>query len=267
MKLILFICLNLILTSIILSQEIAVTENHEYGLYSKKTGNMPVRVLRSEILDSIRDRLIPIIIYQPKTSEINSSQKLVIISHGYGYNSGKSFLGYSFIADYLASKGYFVVSLQHELSTDDSLAMVGENLKELRMPNWERGIKNIQYTIQSLASEFDYIDTSDITLIGHSNGGDMSILFAAEYPNEIKRVISLDNLRMPIPASTEPKILSIRSSNLKADEGVIPTEQEQLENDIKIVQLKNTLHNDMCNSGTPEQKAEILYIIGEFMNK
>ena len=93
------------------------------------------------------------------------------------------------------------------------------------------------------------------------------MLFAAEYPNEIKRVISLDNRRMPIPITSEPKILSIRSSDQKADEGVIPTDQELIENDIKIVQLKNTLHNDMCNSGTTEQKAEILYIIGEFMNK
>lgn len=267
MKLIFFICLNLIITPIIFSQEIAVTENHEYGLYSKKTGNMPVRVLRSEIFDSIRDRSIPIIIYQPKTSETTITQKLVIISHGYGQNSGKAYLDYSFIADFLASKGYFVVSLQHELPSDDSLPMNGDNLKELRMPNWERGIKNIQYTIQSLATEFDYIDTSDITLIGHSNGGDMSMLFAAEYPNEIKRAISLDNRRMPIPVTSEPKILSIRSSDQKADEGVIPTVEEQQENDIKIVQLKNTLHNNMSNSGTPEQKAEILYIIGEFMNK
>jgi len=267
MKLMYFICLNLAITPLFFAQEIAVTENHEYGLYSKKTGNMPVRVLRSEIFDSIRDRSIPIIIYQPKTSETTSSQKLVIISHGYGNNSGKSYLDYSFIADFLASKGYFVVSLQHELPSDDSLTMTGDNLRELRMPNWEKGIKNIQFSIHSLASEFNYIDTSDITLIGHSNGGDMSMLFAAEYPNEIKRVISLDNRRMPIPITSEPKILSIRSSDQKADEGVIPTDQELIENDIKIVQLKNTLHNDMCNSGTTEQKAEILYIIGEFMNK
>jgi dienelactone hydrolase len=267
MKLLTTFSFVLLFQAVSTAQEIAVAETHEYGLYSKKSGNMTVTIMRSELFDSIRERSIPIIMYHPKNGETTNSQKLVIISHGYGFNSGKSYLGYSFIADYLASKGYFVVSLQHELPNDDSLAMNGEDLKDLRMPNWERGIKNIQYTIQSLASEFDYIDTSDITLIGHSNGGDMSMLFAAEYPNEIKRVISLDNRRMPIPATTEPKILSIRSSDQKADEGVIPTEQEQLEYNIKIVQLKNTLHNDMCNSGTPEQRAEMLYIIGEFMNK
>lgn len=250
------------------SQEVTISENHEYGLYSKKAGNMQVTVQRADLYDSIRDRNIPIIMNHPKVSgDSIEKQKLVIISHGYGYNTGKSYLGYSFIADYLSSKGYFVVSIQHELPNDDTLAIDGPNLKELRMPNWERGVKNIDYVIKSLSQEYDYIDTVGIILIGHSNGGDMSALYATEKPQNVSKLITLDNRRMPLPKVNQPKILSIRSNDQQPDPGVLPTAEEQLTYGIEIAPLKNTIHNDMCNSANTEQKAEMLYIIGEFMKK
>lgn len=259
----------LLITSFVtFAQEVTISENHEYGLYSKKAGDIQVTVQRADLYDSIRDRNIPIIVYHPKVSgDSIEKQKLIIISHGYGYNTGKSYLGYSFIADYLSSKGYFVVSIQHELPNDDTLAKEGPNLKDLRMPNWKRGVQNIDYVIKSLSTEYDYVDTAGITLIGHSNGGDMSALYVTEKPQNVSKLISLDNRRMPLPKLSQPKILSIRSADQQADPGVLPTPEEQVELGMQIVPLKTTNHNDMCNSATTEQKAEMLYIIGEFMKK
>jgi dihydrofolate reductase len=40
---------------------------------------------------------------------------------------------------------------------------------------------------------------SKVTLIGHSNGGDIAMLFARNHPQFVKKIISLDSLRMPFP--------------------------------------------------------------------
>ena len=61
MKLTMFFGFILLFQPIFFAQEIAVAETHEYGLYSKKSGNMAVTVTRSEIFDSVRERTIPII--------------------------------------------------------------------------------------------------------------------------------------------------------------------------------------------------------------
>ncbi|MBI1837063.1 MAG: alpha/beta hydrolase [Flavobacteriia bacterium] len=238
MKNLSFILFLLINVTISFSQEIEVEETHEFALYEKFSGSTQVTVQRANLFDSIRNRDIPIIVYHPQKKDATTFEKLVIINHGYGFNNPNSYLGYSFIANYLASKGYFVVSIQHELPTDDSLVLEGENIKELRMPNWERGVQNIEFVINSVRSEYHFIDSSEVTIIGHSNGGDMAMLFATKYPNKVAKVISLDNRRMPIPRTNHPQILSIRSSDQKAG-----------------------------NNASPEKKAEILYLIGEFMNK
>jgi predicted dienelactone hydrolase len=57
------------------------------------------------LFDPSRGRKIPVAVYKTTVKH----PRLVIFSHGYGMNRGDS---------YLASKGYFVVSIQHELPTD-----------------------------------------------------------------------------------------------------------------------------------------------------
>lgn len=273
MKYISLIAIFFVVIKSVYSQESSVTETtiaetNEYSLYAKKFGNLPVTIQRSDLDDTSRNRSIPIIMYHPKIADsLKGKMKVVILSHGYGFNSGKPYLGYSFIANHLASKGYFVVSVQHEVPTDDSLALDGPNLKELRMPNWEKGVKNISYVIKSIQSEFDFVDTTGITLIGHSNGGDMSLLYAEKYPQNVVKIITLDNRRMPIPRTEKPMILSIRSSDQIPDEGVIPSIEECEKYKISIANMSNMLHNDMCNNASAEQKADMLYIIDEFIKK
>jgi hypothetical protein len=86
------------------------------------------------LFDESRKREIPIAVYKPKID----NPKIVIFSHGYGQNKGGDYLTYSYLTEYLASKGYYVVSIQHELATDSLIDIKGIP-QIVRRPFWERG--------------------------------------------------------------------------------------------------------------------------------
>ena len=186
-----------------------------------------------KLYDQNRQREIPIAIYHPKI-DISGKQKIVIFSHGYGQNKGGDYLAYSYLAEFLASKGYFVVSIQHELATDSLLPLTG-NPQILRRPFWERGADNILFVVNELKKTNPDLDYKHITLIGHSNGGDMTALFPQKYPNVVEKIITLDNRRMALPKTKKVKVYSLRSSDQPADDGVLPTEKEIKKNKMKII--------------------------------
>lgn len=66
-----------------------------------------------ELFDSNRQRSIPIQIYKPTSEEIRNLPT-VIINHGYSVENTE----YTFIAEPLCIKGYFVISIQHDLPGD-----------------------------------------------------------------------------------------------------------------------------------------------------
>ncbi|MDI5894010.1 alpha/beta hydrolase [Flavobacterium algoritolerans] len=213
-------------------------------------------------LDSSRNRLIPVAFYSPIVKDKISNQQLVIVSHGYGENKPGANKSYSYLTKKLASKGYFVVSIQHELATDDLLPLTGIP-QVVRRSNWERGAENILFVLNELKRIKPELDFKHVNLVGHSNGGDMTVLFAHKYPNLANKIISLDNRRMSLPRTSQPKIYSLRSSDQPADEGVLPTVEEQKKFGIKIIKLPNTIHNDMNDRGNKRQKKEInAYILG-----
>jgi predicted peptidase len=217
-----------------------------------------------KLYDQSRQREIPIAIYKPKTA-ITAKQKVVIFSHGYGQNKGGDYLAYSYLTELLASKGFFVVSIQHELSTDSLLPLTG-NPQIVRRPFWERGADNILYVINELKKTNPDLDFKHITLIGHSNGGDMTALFPQKYPNIVEKIITLDNRRMALPKLKKVKVYSLRSSDQSADEGVLPTEKETKKYKMKIVKLANTTHNEMDDNANNEQRKEIQEYIVTFIN-
>lgn len=218
-----------------------------------------------KLFDQSRQRVIPIAIYKP-ISEVAGKQKMVIFSHGYGQNKGGDYLAYSYITEFLATKGFFVVSIQHELSTDNLLPLTG-NLQIVRRPFWERGADNILYVINELKKTNPDLDFKHITLIGHSNGGDMTALFPQKYPNIVDKIITLDNRRMALPKSKKVKVYTLRSSDQSADEGVLPTEKEIRKYKMKIVKLTNTTHNEMDDNANDEQRKEIEKYIIAFINE
>ncbi|MGY0035924.1 hypothetical protein [Pedobacter sp. NJ-S-72] len=101
-------------------------------------------------VDQSRNRLVPIAVYDAAKSTYNG--KVVILNHGYWANRWGSFKAYSYLANYLASKGYTVVSIQHELTSDELIPKTG-NIYETRKPIWERGVQNIVFVISQLRKQ------------------------------------------------------------------------------------------------------------------
>lgn len=217
-----------------------------------------------KLYDQSRQREIPIAVYKP-TSIVSVKQKIIIFSHGYGQNKGGDYLEYSYLTEFLAAKGFFVVSIQHELATDSLLPWTG-NPQIVRRPFWERGTDNIFFVINELKKTNPDLDYKHITLIGHSNGGDMTALFPQKYPNVVEKIVTLDNRRMVLPKSKKVKVYSLRSRDQPADEGVLPTEKEIKKYKMKIVKLANTTHNEMDDNANDEQRKEIQEHILTFIN-
>lgn len=215
-----------------------------------------------DLYDESRDRQIPITIYSP--SQNAGKCGVIIMNHGYDFNRGGAYKDYSAITCKLASEGYFVISIQHELADDDLLAMEG-NLYETRMPNWQKGVQNILFTINEMKQIRPDLDWENVNLLGHSNGGDMAMLFATEYPQYIKRAISLDHRRMPIPLVSNPKMYSLRGCDFVADEGVIPSPGDQEKYSIIVIKLEGIKHGDMDNKGTPAQHDRINELLIRFL--
>jgi pimeloyl-ACP methyl ester carboxylesterase len=214
--------------------------------------------------DSARNRLIPLALYYPKTEKPIAKQKLIILSHGYSGNKGGDNIAYTYLTNFFAGKGFYVVSIQHELPTDE-LMNLGGKPQEVRRPNWDKGVKNIVFTISRLKKIKPQLDYKHVVLIGHSNGGDICMLLANQYPKLADKVISLDNRRMAFPRTGKPKIYSLRSSDQVADEGVLPTAEEQKKFGIKIIKLANTIHNDMDDHANAEQRKEITTLLSKFI--
>jgi pimeloyl-ACP methyl ester carboxylesterase len=214
-------------------------------------------------LDRSRGRPIQVATYHIEGRPVTGS-RVVIMSHGYNDNRPGAYLDYTYLMRPIAAQGYFVVSVQHELPTDellrrDSIARI------VRRPNWERGVTNILFVLDELKGRYPALDHDQVTLIGHSNGGDISMLFAEQHPDLIDKVISLDNRRMPLPRVPHPQVYSLRSSDQPADDGVLPTEAEQASLAMRVVHLPATTHNEMDDDGTAAQHAEIVAYVLEFL--
>lgn len=218
-----------------------------------------VKIKTLSLVDETRKRPVPVVVYTDATQPVRGP-KLAIISHAYG---GKN-TDYGFVANYLATHGYYVASIQHEIPGDEPLPKTG-NPYETRKPSWERGVQNILFVIAELKKKRPDLDVGSLLLVGHSHGGDTSMLFAQEHPELVDTVISLDNRRMPFPRIAKPRLFSLRSSDQPADDGVLPTPDEQAKLGIKVIKLPATIHNDMWDGGTAEQKAEIIRYIDEFL--
>ncbi len=230
---------------------------------TKENSTQPTKLV--EYFDTSRNRKIPIAFYYKQDLE-KKKMPVVIFSHGYGRNNPGSNLTYQYLLENLAGKGYFVASIQHELPTDDLVPLEGKP-QVVRRPNWDRGAENILFVVNQLKKDYPKLDFKKVTISGHSNGGDMSVLFAEKHPDLVWKLITLDQRRYPFPQFSKPKIYSLRSSDQPADEGVLPSLEEQNKLGITIVKLPNTIHNDMDDSGTLEQKKEILNYFLKFLGK
>lgn len=214
--------------------------------------------------DNDRGRDIPVAIYRPESG--STGLPIAVFSHGYGENQPDSYLAYAYLLEALAAKGWFVVSIQHELPTDDLLNFNGP-ARVARMPNWERGAANIHFVLGELQRAHPELDHGLIALLGHSNGGDMSVLYSHQHPERIQQVITLDHRRMPILRASKPRSSTLRSSDQPADPEVLPTEAEAEQHGIRVILLQDTPHNNMDSDADPRQREEIIGHVNRFLNE
>lgn len=227
---------------------------------------LPAALLRAQDLhtwhDSTRQRDIPVAIYA-QAGDLKDLP-VVIFSHGYGANEPGSYLAYAYLNEALAAAGYFVVSIQHEQPGDGPLNVDGP-ARVVRMPNWERGAANIHFVVQELERLYPQLDHGRTILAGHSNGGDMSVVYSHQHPERIRQVITLDHRRMPILRASHPRTCTLRSSDQPADPEVLPTEAEAEAFGIRVVFLPDTRHNAMDSDADPRQRAEIIGLVLGFL--
>jgi len=86
------------------------------------------------------------------------------------------------------------------------------------------------------------------------------------YPDQVKKVVTLDNLRVPFVTNGRFKILSFRSKDpvFKTDPGVIPDEEDCEKAGITVVRT-GFQHNDMRDTGPDEAKASIQDMLDKFI--
>ena len=188
---------------------------------------------------------------------------VAILNHG---NTVK-FTEYSFLANVFAAHGYMVVSIQHDLPTDAPMVTKVGELYVGRQPQYLRGIANIRFAIEEMHKVQPNADYDHLTMVGHSNGGDISMYFAKLYPDQIRKIVTLDNLRVPFTTDGRFKILSFRSKDpqFKTDPGVIPPEEVRQKSGIQVVQT-GFQHNDMRDTGPDKAKATIQDMLDKFLD-
>jgi len=135
-----------------------------------------------------------------------------------------------------------------------------------RLPQYHRGVANIRFAIDELKKVQPNADYDHLTMVGHSNGGDISMYFAKLYPDQIKKIVTLDNLRVPFLTDGRFKILSFRSRDpvFKADPGVVPDDEICEKAGITVVRTLFQ-HNDMRDTGPDEAKASIQGTLDKFL--
>jgi hypothetical protein len=220
------------------------------------------------LFDTARARPIAVDIavrrdYEMKADAGYAKLPVAIISNG---NTVKN-TEYSFLANVLAARGYLVASIQQDIPTDPPLVTKVGLPYVGREPIYERSEANILFVRAQLKKIQPNADYDHLTLVGHSNGGDVSMFFAMEHPELVSKVVTLDNLRVPFVLSNKMKILSFRSKdpNFKTDPGVLPTPQEAKEDGINIVNTQFQ-HTWMSDRGPDSAKEKIQATLDQFLN-
>ena len=218
--------------------------------------------------DPDRDnRLVAVDIAVRRDKEMQANAGMItlpvaVLNHG---NTVKN-TEYSFLANAFAARGYLVVSPQHDLPTDPPMVTKAGEIYVGRLPQIQRGVANIKFAIGEMKKVEPHADYGRVTMVGHSMGGDISMYFARQYPDEIKKVVTLDNLRVPFLTDGKFKILSFRSKDpqFKTDPGVLPDAEQCEKAGITVVNT-GFQHNDMRDTGPDAAKNSIQSMLDKFL--
>jgi hypothetical protein len=219
------------------------------------------------LYDAVRQRPVSVDLAVRRDYELKADNGLwklpiAIISNG---NTVKN-TEYSFLADVLAARGYLVASIQQDLPTDPPL-MTHVGVPYVgRRGVYMRCEANILFVLGELQKRQSHAEYDHLTLVGHSNGGDVSMYVAKQHPELVSKVITLDNLRVPFVLSDKLKILSFRSKdpNFKTDPGVLPSRSSAKSDGIDIVNT-GALHTQLSDRGPNSVKEKIQATLDKFL--
>ena len=230
------------------------------------TAKLAIRHERLPLFDMARDRSVPVDLYVRRDKEMKAEAGMdvlpvAIISHGNTVASRE----YSFLANMLAARGYLVASIQHDLPTDPPLSMSGYPYVG-RLAAYERGEANIDFVIDQLRKSEPIADYDHLLLVGHSQGGDISVFYAANHPKTVSKLVTLDNLRVPLEF-VRAKILSFRSNGgaFKPDPGVVPSDADCQKDGIEVV-MTGAPHTQLSDRGPEALKEKIVTAFSKFLD-
>jgi hypothetical protein len=228
---------------------------------------LAIRHDRLPLYDAVRSRSVPVDLYLRRDKEMAAyagmtQLPVAIVNHGNTVGSNE----YSFICNLLAARGFLVASIQHDLPTDPPIATNGYPYVG-RLPAYERGAANIEFVLGELKKLKPDADYGRLLLVGHSNGGDISVFYAAAHPDTVAKVVTLDNLRVPLEF-VRGRLLSFRSVGgaFKPDPGVVPGEADREKEGIDVV-MTGAPHTELSDRGPEELKEKISSALSEFLDK
>ena len=214
------------------------------------------------------NRPVAVVIAVRRDKEMQANAGMItlpvaVLNHGNTVKNSE----YSFLANVFAARGYLSISPQHDLPTDPPMVTKPGELYVGRLPQILRGVANIHLAMQEMKKVQPNADYGRVTMVGHSMGGDITMYFAKQYPDEVKKVVTLDNLRVPFVTAGKFKILSFRSKDpqFKTDPGVIPTDEECEKAGIQVVKT-DFQHNDMRDTGPDDAKNSIQGMLDKFLS-
>jgi len=220
-----------------------------------------------ELFDATRQRPVTVDLavrrdYEARADEGLRKLPIAIISNG---NTVKN-TEYSFLENVLAARGYLVASIQQDLPSDPPLVTKLGQPYVGRLEVYKRGEANIIFVLGELKKVQPNADYDHLTLVGHSNGGDVAMFTAKEHPELVSKVITLDNLRVPFVLRDKLKILSFRSDdpNFKTDPGVLPTPEQARAEGIDIVKTPFQ-HTWMSDRGPENAREQIQSTLDKFL--
>ena len=218
--------------------------------------------------DATRNRPVDVDVAVRRDKEMTANAGMTklpvaIVNHG----NTVRFTEYSFLANVLAARGYLAISIQHDLASDAPLVTKVGELYVGRLPVYESGVANIEFAVDKMKKIQPNADYDHLTMVGHSNGGDISMYFAKVHPEQVKKIVTLDNLRVPFMTDGKFKILSFRSKDpvFKADPGVVPDDDTCEQAGITVVNT-GFQHTDMSDRGPDNVKESIQGVLDKFLS-
>jgi len=211
------------------------------------------------LYDNARQRPVPVDLavrwdYEMKAKDGFWELPVAVISNGNTVSNTE----YSFLANVFAARGYLVASIQQDLPTDPPLVTKVGLPYVGRLAVYQKGEANILFVLEAIKKLKPNADYAHLTLVGHSNGGDTAMYFAMRHPEQVSKVVTLDNLRVPFVLRDKLKILSFRSKDphFVTDPGVLPTPEQAKEDDISIIKTQFQ-HTWMSDRGPETAKERI----------